>query len=44
VHYRLLVVADDAKTRAYDIDVEWDGDASDAQAALASLWDDVDSV
>ena len=34
---RLLVVADDAKTRRYDVDVSWNGDASDAQAALDSL-------
>jgi hypothetical protein len=41
---RVLVVADDAKTRRYDIDVSWNGDASDAQAALESLTLKVRSV
>ena len=38
---RALVVADDASTRRYEVDVSWNGDASDAQAALESLTVDV---
>jgi hypothetical protein len=33
----LLVVADDAKTRRYDVDLDWDGEAVDGAALLRSL-------
>ena len=41
---RLLVVADDARTRRYDLDVTWEGEAADAQAVLDSLAVDVTRV
>jgi hypothetical protein len=34
---RLLVGADDADARYYDVDIEWDGSAADPQAALDSV-------
>ena len=34
---RLAVGADDGTARRYDVDIDWDGDAEDAEKALASV-------